>query len=119
MSADLENYDGSYFYTVNLNEGLGIEKNQEEAKKYFEYADSHARTDANFRYGFALANGIGVEKDQRLACIHYRQAAVQGDTNAMFFYGFMLLYHLEQQPDKDIKEGWRYIKMAAILDKKS
>ena len=70
-----------------------------------------------FRYGYALHKGIDVKEDQPEACRFFKQAAVQGDTNGMFFYGFMLIngngYEPGGQYKKNIKEGLKYIKMAA------
>jgi TPR repeat protein len=61
-----------------LQNGLGIERNAEEAVKYYKLSADQGDADAQFNYGHCLQNGLGIETNVEEAVKYYKLSADQG-----------------------------------------
>ena len=66
--------------------GLGIEKNEKEAIKYYDEAANQGNIFANYRLCDVYRSGIGVEKDIDKALIYNARTRGHGDFNAEITY---------------------------------
>ncbi|MBF0276642.1 MAG: SEL1-like repeat protein [SAR324 cluster bacterium] len=72
-------------------EGLGTEKNAQEAVYWYEKAAYQGHARAQTRLGFMLRNGIGTPPNLSRALYWYRRAASQGMSQGQFNLGGMYL----------------------------
>ena len=64
--------------------GTGIEKNDEEAVRWYRKAAEQGFAPAQSKLGFSYMRGTGVEKNEEEAVRWFRKAAKQGDRTAQF-----------------------------------
>jgi len=70
--------------------GLGVEKNQAEANRWYRKAAAAGSSDAMYNLANNVANGAGIAKDIAEANRWYRKGAEAGNANAMFSLAFNL-----------------------------
>lgn len=73
-----------------LREGIGIQKNEEEAISWFRKAAQLGYPPAQGLLGFALHMGISVEKNEEEAASWFRKAAEQGEAHSQWCLGVFL-----------------------------
>ncbi|RHZ88742.1 hypothetical protein Glove_21g89 [Diversispora epigaea] len=94
------------------------EKNKISAAQLFKEAasDEGDMAEAQLRYGFCLFKGEGVQKDQAKAAKYFTRSANNGNPTAMYNIG-NIYYHGYGIP-KNLKEGERYLRLAAYNQQK-
>jgi Leucine-rich repeat (LRR) protein len=91
--------------------GVGVEKNEREALKWYRKAAEQGQADAQINLGWLYANGVGVEKNEREALKWYRKAAEQGQADAQINLGW--LYANGVGVEKNEREAVNWYRKAA------
>ena len=91
--------------------GLGVQKNQAEANRWYRKAAEAGSSDAMFNLANNLTNGLGVAKDIAEANRWYRKGAEAGNANAMFSLAVNL--QAGNGITKDAAEANRWYRKAA------
>ena len=68
-------------------DGIGVEKNYDEAFKWYKKSAEQGYANAQFMLGNCYQNGIGVKKNDDEAFNWYKKSAEQGNKNAQFMLG--------------------------------
>lgn len=76
-NADLQ-YITGYRYAY----GIGFERDEAEAMKWYKMSVEGGSTRALYNLGWYYAYGVGVEKDENVAIEYWKKAAAAGDENA-------------------------------------
>ena len=92
--------------------GIGVEKSDIEAAKYYHLAAAQGNVDAQTNLGFMYEKGLGVEKSDKEAIKYYRLAAAQGNAIARTNLGIM--YLLGHGVKQSYEEALKYFLLAAI-----
>jgi len=71
--------------------GIGTEKNEEQAVKWYEKAAAQGHLNSQFNLGVIYAKGRGVEQDYTKAFMWYEKAAEQGDITAQATLAMMYM----------------------------
>jgi TPR repeat protein len=61
-----------------LHDGIGIERNVEEAVKYYKLSSDQGNSSGQLNNGYCLENGIGIERNVEEAVKYYKLSADQG-----------------------------------------
>lgn len=96
-------------------EGNFIEKNESEARKWFQKAADKGNRSAMGTLGLNYLNGDGVPKDYAKAAVWLKKAAVKGDYRSMSAIGMM--YYKGQGVAKNYAEAAKWLQQ--LLEKKS
>jgi TPR repeat protein len=91
--------------------GLGVQRDEKVAVKFFLGAAGHGSSDAQCHLGICYSYGEGVEKDKRKAVEWYTRAAEQGYAKAQFFLG--INYKIGQGVEKDERKAVEWYTRAA------
>jgi len=106
---------GSTFAQYNVGvmyaNGLGIEKNEKEAVKWYQKAAAQGEADAQLNLGMMYSAGRGVEKDPKKAMEWYLRAAEQGNASAQNNIGS--LYFNGEGVQKDDRKAVEWYSKAA------
>ncbi len=86
--------------------GEGVEKNVEEAAKWFFKAAMQGNAEAQCALGFCYCNGEGVEKNATVAAFWFRQAAEQGLAEAQFRLSCCYEFGVGVTEDEDEAVMW-------------
>lgn len=86
--------------------GLGVEKSDEEAVKWFRMAADQGDADAQHKMGFKYLYGNGVEWSDDEAVKWFRKAAEQGDWVAQLELGYMYGYGVGVERDPHEASKW-------------
>lgn len=73
------------------NEGLGVERDDREAARWYRMAADQGYPRAQYYLGTMFEEGLGVPQDYKAAAENYRLAAGQGYVKAQFELGLMYL----------------------------
>lgn len=71
--------------------GIGTDKNEEEAVKWYQKAAEQGHLNSQFNLGVIYAKGRGVEQDYTRAFMWYQKAAEQGDVTAQATLAMMFM----------------------------
>jgi uncharacterized protein len=93
--------------------GLGVEKNDGEAVKWYQKAADQGESDAQLNLGMMYATGRGLEKDPKKAMEWYLRAAQQWNASAQNNIGS--LYFNGEGVEKDDKKAFEWYLKAARL----
>ena len=74
--------DAQYSLGISYDNGFGVQKDHNEAVKWFRKAAEQDLPDAQYNLGACYANGSGVQKDHNEAVKWFRKAAEQGYVKA-------------------------------------
>lgn len=100
----------SVFSSLLLNkcysQGIGVQRNQEQAMKYLEVAAEGGNVDSQFSVGLYYLN----KKQHDKAVEWFRRAAIQDNTAAIYHYGNLLFKGLGIAQDK--QKGRQYMEIA-------
>lgn len=77
MGADLGNHLAQYSYATCLEYGAGVQKNPQEAVKYYSASAQQRFSDALFAVARCLETGFGVPQSMNEAIPYYRAAALK------------------------------------------
>ena len=129
-ASDKDNGAAQYRIGTMYENGIGVERNQDEALKWYEKAaencDENAEkrlyqidlaaaqrgdAEAQYRLGEKYSCGQGVEEDDKLAVKWYRKAAEQGSAEAQKELGDMYRYGFGVE--EDYKEAVKWYRKAA------
>ena len=91
--------------------GLGVSKNEKQAKEYFLLAAKLGFAPAMYHLGLIFHKGLGVSVDQARAEHWFRKAAALGDADAQFFLATILASKVDDE--KNILESLEWFKLAA------
>ena len=91
--------------------GIGMEKNQAEAMKWFHKAAEQGNSGAENRLGAIYRAGVGVKKDSAEAVSWYRKSAEQGNAEGQEMLG--VCYFVGDGVDKDAVEAVKWYRKAA------
>ena len=93
-----------YAQGMRYSEGDGVEKDLEQAVRYFRKAADAGHAPAQFVMAACFHTGYGVEADPALAVEWYRKAAEQGHAEAQFNLGacYASGYGVKKDPDRAI-----------------
>jgi TPR repeat protein len=91
--------------------GIGVEKNEAEAVKWYRIAADKGDEGGQFYLGECYANGMGVEKNEAEAVKWYRKAADKGIPGAQLNLGVM--YKNGDGVVKNIIEAYKWSLLAA------
>ena len=100
-------YDVGRMYEI----GLGVEKSDEAAAKWFRRAAEQGDSSAQFKLGWAYEEGWGVEQSGEEAVKWYKLAAEQGDLDSQLSLGS--LYEQGDVVEQSGEEAVRWYKLAA------
>lgn len=105
--------DPNFQYQVGLcyRNGYNIEKNNDEALKWYLLAANQEHSDSQFSIGYMYYFGLGVEKDYKEAVKWYERAAKNGDAIAQ--NNLALCYENGEGVSKDITEAERLYNLSA------
>jgi len=92
--------------------GKGVERDLNEAAKWFRKAAEQGHTKAQYNLGMMYVRGEGVERDFNEAAKWFTKAAEQGD--AMAPYNLGLMYDKGDGVEKDYKEAAKWYRKAAL-----
>lgn len=95
-----------------LEDGIGVEKDEVEAVKWYRKAADQGYHPAQFALGVNYAAGVGVAKDVIQAISWYRKAADQGNEFAQTSLGNR--YILGDGVPKDYIEAYAYLNLAGV-----
>jgi TPR repeat protein len=95
-----------------LEDGIGVERDEVEAVKWYRKAADQGYHPAQFALGVNYADGIGVVKDVAEAIRWYRKAADQGNEFAQTALG--VRYTLGDGVPKDYVEAYAYLNIAGV-----
>ena len=95
-----------------LEGGIGVEKDEVEAVKWYRKAADQGYHPAQFTLGVNYAAGVGVAKDVIQAISWYRKAADQGNEFAQTSLGNR--YTLGDGVPKDYIEAYAYLNLAGV-----
>ncbi|OHT10846.1 hypothetical protein TRFO_19738 [Tritrichomonas foetus] len=112
-SSEQGNDDATVSLGLMYFEGLGVEKNLEEAAKYFKSAADAGNPAGQNKYGDCLRLSYGVSQDTRKALAYYKLAADNGYAIAQFNFGMANVYDEDLGVDQDRSLGIEYLKKAA------
>ncbi len=103
LGAYEDSTDAQYNLGVLYIEGLGVERNLEQARFWFLRAAEKLHVEALYNLGHLSLDGLGVEKDIHKALDWWKQAAEGGYAPAQFNYGRALYLGIGGQ--HDINQG--------------
>jgi len=92
-------------------EGLGVDKNEAEAAKWYREAADQGWVQAQLSLGYLYFEGRGVDKNETEALKWYRKAAEQGDVKAQLYLGE--IYEAGLKVDKNETEAAMWYRKAA------
>ena len=91
--------------------GLGVSKNEKQAKEYFLLAAKLGFAPAMYHLGLIFHKGLGVSVDPSRAEHWFRKAAALGDADAQFFLATILASKVDDE--KKIFESLEWFQLAA------
>ena len=91
--------------------GLGVNKNEKQAKEYFLLAAKLGFPPAMYHLGLIFHKGLGVSADPARAEYWFRKAATLGDADAQFFLATILASKVDDE--KKILESLEWFQLAA------
>mgnify|MGYP001156943913 FL=1 len=91
--------------------GLGVDKNEKQAKEYFLLAAKLGFPPAMYHVGLIFHKGLGVSADPARAEYWFRKAAALGDVDAQFFLATILASKVDDE--KKILESLEWFQLAA------
>lgn len=94
------------------NDGVGVEKNEEEGFRWLQRAASEGVPMAMRKLGVSYEKGLGTVKDYAEARHWYERAANSGDVDALLKIGD--LYAKGAGVTQDYSEAWRWYEKAAV-----
>lgn len=91
----------------------GVEKNYDEAFRYFQRAAAKNHPNALYCLAVCYKNGDGIERNERLAFVNFLRGAELGDKDAMF--GVACAYQDGNGTDTNYREALKWYKKCADL----
>ena len=110
MAADQRLAGAQYAYGVCFFNGDGVERNPEEAVRYFRLA-AKVLPEVQYEHALCLFHGRGVKRNIEEAARQFKTAADQGLAKAQVAYGLCLFNG--RGVEQNMEEAARYFKMAA------
>ena len=87
-------------------EGLGVERNPEEAVKWYRKAATEGFVRAERNLGRMFHDGSGIPKDDIAAALWFRKAAEQGDKDSQYYTGWAFLNGLGVRKNLEEARAW-------------
>ena len=100
-----------YLRALQIEEGVGVPQNLEEAARLFELAANKGFAKAQFKLGKCYYTGAGVKENDEKAAIWYEKAADQGDEKAQI--EIARFYEKGIGVNESIEEAKKYYELAA------
>ena len=105
--------DAQFNYGTCFAKGIGVPKDDEEAKKWFSKASEQLSkvaeqgdAKAQMRLGKCHLEGVGVSKDEAMGALWIQKAAEQGNADAQFLLGMCYLDGVGVPTDEEEAEKW-------------
>ncbi|WP_299473705.1 hypothetical protein [uncultured Roseibium sp.] len=110
-SAKLSNPDAQYWLGWMYQNGLGTERNPEEAARLYRIAIEHGEHRAKVALGVLYFEGHGVRKDERMAAEYFQETSERGMESGRANLGWLMVNGFGVP--KNVKEGFALIEQAA------
>lgn len=111
IHGDPEDMNALAYLGMFYEQGIGVEKNMEQALTCYRQAAEHGDPMAQFTLGICYFFGNGVEEDTQMALKWVQSAAEQNWPEAQYFLG--LQHFLGERVDRDLYLSLNYLRKAA------